>query len=345
MSTQKNQQEEEVDLGSLFAMMGRGISNLINFFVNIGKGVFHFIILCLLFIKENSVKLTVGTVIGIAIGVFMEFNSPARYVSTMLVEPNFKSTRQLYNNLEFYDGLIKQKDTVSLQKVFNLTKEEAGSLKKFEITPIRKANDIVTSYDNLISEVDTLALRGFTFKAFKNAFTDFDYRVHKIEVVAEKNNVFQKLDEAIIGSVVENKYFERVKSIINQNLNRTDSLYQQNLSQLDSLRMVYMNVMVEEAKKQSNGTTIDLGGDKKTTKELELFETYRKLNYDLKKIALEKSEKYEVINVLSNFQPVGTEIKEITKNLAFLLGVAGFGLMACILLIGKLNTYLNNYNK
>lgn len=345
MSTQKNQKEEEIDLGSLFAMIGRGISNLLNFIIGIFKEIFHFLILCLLFVKEHIVKLSIATIIGIAAGFFVEFNAPDKYVSTMLVEPNFKSTRQLYNNLEFYHGLIQQQDTASLQKVFNLSKEEAGSLKKFEITPIRKANDIVSSYNELILEVDSLALKGYSFEEFKNAFTDYDYKVHKIEVEAEQNNVFQKLDEVIIGSVIENKYFERVKSIINQNLNRTDSLYQQNLSQLDSLRMVYMNVLVEEAKKQTNGTNIDLGGEKETSKELELFETYRKLNYDLRKIAEERSEKYEVINVISNFQPVGTEIKGITKNFAFLLGCFGFGLMTFILLLGKLNQYLNNYKK
>ena len=40
-----------------------------------------------------------------------------------------------------------------------------------------------------------------------------------------------------------------------------------------------MEVMIEEAKKQTTGTSIDLGGEKRTTKELELFETNRKINF------------------------------------------------------------------
>ena len=106
-----------------------------------------------------------------------------------------------------------------------------------------------------------------------------------------------------------------------------------------------MNVMLEEAKKQTIGTSIDLGGEKRTTKELELFETNRQINNDLKNIADQKSSKYEVINVISNFQPVGYEVKGITKSYAFKLALLGIFLMVFILLLTKLNSYLNNYKK
>jgi hypothetical protein len=106
-----------------------------------------------------------------------------------------------------------------------------------------------------------------------------------------------------------------------------------------------MQVMLEEAKKQTTGTSIDLGGEKRTTKELELFESNRKINSDLRNIAFDKSEKYEVINVISNFQPIGSEIKGVTKNKAFQLAVLGALAMIFILILLKINSYLNNYKK
>jgi hypothetical protein len=42
MSTNQNKNEEEVDLGSLFVIIGKGFSNFFNFIVTIFKGVFHF---------------------------------------------------------------------------------------------------------------------------------------------------------------------------------------------------------------------------------------------------------------------------------------------------------------
>jgi hypothetical protein len=104
-----------------------------------------------------------------------------------------------------------------------------------------------------------------------------------------------------------------------------------------------MKVMIEEAKKQTSGTSIDFGGEKSKTKEIDLFETNRKINQDIEEIVIRKSTKYEVINVLSNFQPIGTKVKGITKNYVFILAILGAGLMIFWLLLRQLNTYLENY--
>jgi len=103
--------------------------------------------------------------------------------------------------------------------------------------------------------------------------------------------------------------------------------------------------MIEEAKKQSSGTNIDLGGTKRTTKELELFETNREINADLRGVVIDKSVKSEVINVISNFQPIGYQIKGLTKNYVFLLAALGAMLMILFLLLKQLNNYLDNYKK
>ncbi len=273
----------------------------------------------------------------------IEFNKTDLFEAELLLEPNFKSTRQLYNNVNYYNDLVKQEDIASLQQIFNLDENEAVSLKKFEIAPIQIDSDIINSYDDLILSVDTLTIKSYEYAAFKNSFTKYDYTIHKVTVKAEKNDVFDKLDEVIISSVVNNAYFNRLKKITNNNLNRTDSLYRQNLIQIDSLRKVYMKVMIEEAKKDLSGTSIDFGGQKTMTKEIDLYETNRKINEDLEEIIEKKSTKYEVINVLSNFQRIGTEVKGVTKNYVFLLGAFGAGLMILWLLLRQLNTYLENY--
>lgn len=347
MSTNQPQKnnEEEVDLGSLFIIIGRGFSKFFNFIGSIFKGLFHFFILVLIFLKENIVKIGIATLIGLIAGIILEVKTPSRYASELLLEPNFKSSLQLYNNVNYYNDLVKQKDTLKLQKTFNLTKEDAASLKKFEIEPLKIDTDIINAYNDLILDVDTLTIKSYKYEDFKASFTNYDYKFHKVTVIAGKSDVFDKLDDVIISSVVKNKYFNRLKELTNENLNRTDSVYKESLSQIDSLRKVYMQVMLDEAKKETSGTQIDLGGEKKTTKELELFERNRIINSDLSKIALDKSKKYEVINVISNFQPVGYEIKGITKNYAFQLGALGALLMIFYILLKQVNSYLNHYKK
>lgn len=344
-NTQNNKNEEEIDLSSLFVIIGKGFTKLFNFIGSIFKGIFHIFILILIFFKDNFIKIGIAGLIGLIIGIFIDIKIDKTYGSELLVEPNFKSARQLYANINFYNDLVKQKDTVFLEKVFNLSKEDATSLKKFTIEPIKVDNDIITAYDKLILDVDTLAIKSYKYENFKNTFTNFDYKVHKITVTATKNDVFKSLEDVIISSIVKNKYFNRLKELTNENLNRTDSLYKQNLTQLDSLRSVYMKVMLEEAKKISSGTNIDLGGEKGSAKELELFQTNRRINSDLKKLTEEKSEKYEILNIISSFQPIGTEVKGVLKDYKVQLALLFSGLMIVLIVLQRLNTYLNNYKK
>ena len=345
MSTNQTNNEEEVDLGSLFVIIGKGFSRFFNFIGNIFKGIFHGIILILIFLKNNIIKIGIAAILGGGIGAFLEVNKQELYGSDLSVKPNFKSARQLYNNIYYYNDLVKQKEIASLSEVFGLDKETAASLKKFTIEPIKTENDIIDSYNDFITSVDTTTVKSYAYDEFKLSFSELDYKVHQISVIAEKNNVFTSLGDVIISSVVKNEYFDRLKSLTNENLNRTDSLLRQNLGQIDSLRRVYMQVMIEEAKKQNNGTNIDLGGVKSTTKELELFETNRRINTELETVVEDKSEEYEVINVISNFQAVGYKMDGITKNYIFLLAVLGILIITFIQLIIQLNNFLNNYKK
>ena len=343
MSTNQKNNEEEVDLGSLFVIIGKGFSNFFNFIGNIFKGIFYYFISILIFLKENFVLIGSGALVGLVAGFILELNSTDTFESSMLVAPNFKSAQQLYNNVNYYNDLVKQKDTVRIQNTFNLDKESATSLKKFSIKPIINENDIINAYNDFVLEVDTATVSSYSFNAFKTTFTGLDYKVHEIHVISEKNDVFSKLSDAILSSVVENKYFNRVKKLSNENLDRIDVMYRENLLQIDSLRRVYMQVMLAESKKESTGTNIDLGSEKNTTKELELFDTNRKINKDIQKITVDKSQNYEVINLLSNFQPIGSEIKGVTQNKATQLAALGAVLMIFMLILIKVNTYLSNY--
>jgi len=150
MSTSQKNNEEEVDLGSLFVIIGKGFSNLFNFIGNIFVGIFHFIISILLFLKEHVIKIVIAAIIGLIAGLFLEVKTSKRYGSELLLEPNFESARQLYNNVNFYNDLVKQKDTLGLQEVFNIDKESAASLVKFEIEPLRLDADLIDLYNDLI---------------------------------------------------------------------------------------------------------------------------------------------------------------------------------------------------
>ena len=345
MSTKKQNNDEEVDLGSLFTVIGKGFKNFFNFIGNIFKGVFHRLILILLFLKLHFLKFSVAVLIGGIVGFFLESNKETKFSSNLIVKPNFESTQLLYENINYYNDLVKQQNTKHLASIFKIDTSKAAALRKFEITPLMNSNDIINAYDNFILEVDTLTVKSYDFDNFESSFTDFDYLVHNIEVQATVSDIFSELENTIINSIEKNTFFKKIKNLTKENLNTKDSILKANFIEVDSLRSVYMRAILEGAKNNSNGTNIDLGSKSNITKENDLFEIDRKIIYDLSQTYEDIATKSDVINIISNFKPEGSEIKGITKNLIFIMAVLGFLLTLFIILLIDLNKYLEDYKK
>ena len=89
-------------------------------------------------------------IFGAVIGLFLDFSIPKPYYSDMVVEPNFKSTQQLYSNVLFYHELVKQKETDQLASLLNISREEAKELKGFYVEPIRNENEKYDFFNSFI---------------------------------------------------------------------------------------------------------------------------------------------------------------------------------------------------
>ena len=345
MSTAKNNNEEEVDLGSLFVIIGKGFKKFFNFIGSIFKGAFHFLIITLLFFKEHLLKIFIAGLLGFIFGSYLDYTKGVIYESKMLVKPNFSSTKQLYSNILFYNDLVYQKEYELLMETFQINQEEAESLREFSIEALTNENDIVISYDQLALSVDTLAINDYDFQSFKKAFTSYDYFIHEIKVTSTQNKIFKKFDEIILSSILENDYFKKVKESENSNLDRSYNLYDKNISQIDTLRKVYEKVLLEDAKNSTSGTNINLSGEINEHADIELFKINRNLDSYLTEINEKKSDKDKIINVISSFQKVGNVSGGILKSSKFIYFSIGFIAMVFILLLMKLNTFLDKYNK
>jgi hypothetical protein len=142
MSTNQKNNEEEIDLGSLFVLIGKGFSKFFNFIGSIFKGIFNFLIIILIFFKQHFIKIAIAALVGVVAGVFLEVKKKDLYGSDLLVKPNFESTRQLYNNINYYNDLVRQKKTADLAEIFNLDESTAASFKRFTIDEVRQFLDL-----------------------------------------------------------------------------------------------------------------------------------------------------------------------------------------------------------
>ncbi len=346
MSANKKNTEEEVDLGSLFVIIGKGFSNFFNFIGSLFKNLFHLIILLLLFLRSHFVKFTIAAVIGGFSGAFFDFNKGKLYRSYLKVQPNFGSGEYLYTNIRYYNELVVHRNIEELMRIFNISEPEALSLKSFRIEDIEDPNDIVESYDKLVKAVDTLTIKNYPYQKFNKNFRITNYRTHVIYVDATDNKVFIKLGDVIISKVNENPYFKEVKKLNDENLNRLDSTLKNNLKQVDSLRKTYIRVMIEESKKDFKGTNIDLGNaanNRYSGNEIELFNVENQINSRLKAVSDQKARESQIINVITGFKPVGYEVNPLSRKYKVLGVLGALILMLGLILLKDLNKYLENY--
>jgi hypothetical protein len=343
MTNKSVHQEDEVDLGSLFRSIGRGFKNLFGAVGHLFSVIYHYFISVLIFLRKNVLPLGISLLLGALIGLFLDLSQPKLYSSTMVVEPNFKSAQQLYNNINFYHELVKQKDTILLADNLKISAYEASKLKGFYIEPIKNQNEKYELFDDFIQKVDTATIKKIDFKEFKRNFTDYDYKYHIIKVRSLDKNIFEKLSFPIISSIQNNNYFKNLKKINDENLTQNEKVLVKSLQAVDTLRKIYNEVLITEAKKAESSTNITLAQGAKKTDEIELFSESLKLNRDLVENNQEKAETMDILNVVSTFSKVGVKERSIFKMYTFIIGIAFFFLMLLLILLKRLNTFLTNY--
>ena len=305
-----NTSSEEIDRGQLFQLIGNAFKRFFQFIGNIFKGIFHILILFLLFLQKHFIKFVIVAVIGLALGIYLDKVRQPIYVSTMVVEPNFNSVQQLYNNINFYNELAEAEDSVALAEVLEISAHEAFFIKKFQVESYSDENQKVQLFDKFVRSLDSTTKKAIDMEKYLKNFNSMDARFHTITVRATNNMVAKKIQIPIIASISRNDYFQLQQSINDKNISLQDSLYKKQLMEVDSLQQLYKRVMVKEAERPMQGTNINLAeGGGMQNKELALINQVDLLKENLVLLNEERANKSRILNVISAFPRSGVEIK------------------------------------
>ena len=343
--TNKNT-SEEIDLGQLFQLIGRGFQKLFNFIGSILSGIFHAIITFLLFLQKNFVVLIIAVVVGAVGGFLADMYKTPKYISKMVVEPNFNSVQQLYNNIDFYNDLAMARDSLTLSRVLEISVSDAASIKKVFVDSYSDENQKIKLFDEFIRELDTTTVKALDYQSYLENFNSMDARFHQISIVATDDSTAKKVQPAIIASISANEYFKLQKRINDENLDLQENIYNQQLLEIDSLQQLYKRVLEKEAGKPMQGTSINLaenGGAQ--NKELELVQERDILKDRLVVLNKERANKTSILNVISDFPARGVKQKGFWRNYKFILPVLLLGLTVGLLALRELNRYLKTYNQ
>ncbi len=340
------QQSEEVDLGQLFRLIGNAFNRFFSFIASIFKGIFHIIILFLLFIQKHFIKFAIIGVLGFSVGFYLDTIKEPEFISTMVVEPNFNSVQQLYNNINFYNELAKAEDSITLAEALNISKNEAFSIKEFIVESYSDENQKVLLFDKFVRSLDTTTQKTIDMKAYLKNFNSFDARFHTISVIATDNSIAKKIQPSIISSISRNSYFNLQKDISDINIGLQDSIYNKQITEIDSLQLLYKRVMLKEAERPMEGTSIALGENGgKENKELSLINKMDELKFGLVELNEERANKSSILNIISDFPRKGVKVKGFLNNYKLLIPLLLIGITMFILGLLSLNSYLKNYKK
>ncbi len=337
---------DEIDLGQLFQLIGRGFQKLFNFIGAIFKGIFHGIILFLLFLQKNFILLVSAVVLGGVGGFLADLFKTPKYISRMVVEPNFNSVQQLYNNIDFYNDLAKAEDSVSLSNAFEITVTEAASIREVFVDSYSDENQKIRLFDEFIRELDTTTVKALDYESYLKNFNSLDARFHRISVIATDDKVAKKIQPAIVKSIAANDYFKLQKRINDENLDLQEKIYNQQLTEIDSLQLLYKTVLVKEADKPMQGTNINLAENGESqNKELALVQEREILKNRLVALNRERANKSSILNVISDFPIRGVEQRGFWNSYKFISPIAFLIITIIMLVIRNLNSYLKEYQK
>lgn len=348
MSTKENA-SEEIDLGQLFKLIGDGFNKLFRFIENICKGLFHVFIIFLLFIQKHFLKFMIVGLIGIGTGWYWDTVTDPIYRSSMIVQPNFNSTQQLYNNVEFYNDLAEEKAYKTLAASLKISDLEAQTIIKIEIEAFTDDNQKLKQFSNFVSTLDSTSRASLSYKDYLENFNNIQARFHKIELDSKNPEVAKKCQNAIVRSIENNKYFKTQKLTNDLNIKLSETNIDDQLKQVDSLKIFYQELKLLELKKPegTSETSINLSSDSKSLdrSEITLLDRSKRLNSEIQILNQRKANTENIVNVMSDFPDKGGRVNDLTTKKKVLLPIFLIAISLIILGMLSLNKYLGNYVK
>lgn len=348
MSTKENP-SEEIDLGQLFKLIANVFNKLFLFIRNVYHGIFHGIILFLLFIQKHFLKFVIVGTLGLVTGWILDAMGKPIYQSSMIVEPIFNSAQQLYNNIEFYNELAEEKDFNNLAAALKISSQEASSIKKVFIEAFSDDNQKLKQFSDFVAKLDSTSRANLSYKDYLENFNNINAKFHKVTIEALDSKVAKKSQNAIVRSISNNEYFRLQKTTNDLNLRLDDSIIRKQLKEVDSLKSFYQKLKLLDIQKEEVGsnTRINLSSENNDLdkSEITLLKESKALGKEILEINNKRANSKEIVNVISNFPDRAALLNDLFTQKKVLLPIAFIGLTFLILMVLRLNKYLKNYNQ
>lgn len=309
MSTTSNPQpSEEVDLGQLFKMIGNGFRRLFQFIGSIFNQLFLAFVWLVFFLKKRAIILLIAAAVGLALGLVLDKTSPPIYKSSISVKQNYPTGENLYGSIEYYNGLLKDRDYEVLGRVLGIGEEVSNKIVEFSIEPIITDNDRVVMFDKYITELDSLAASKVEYEVFIDNIEDYKHRNQQISIKSTTRANFKAVFTNIVDNINSNSFFKKEQAKDIFELEESKAAIEQALVQSDSLQRTYKRVLEQQTDAKSGaeiGITFEGDNDIDKTREYDLYLNDIRLRKELVDINRQLNDIENIVDAISSKQESG----------------------------------------
>ncbi|SDD72305.1 hypothetical protein SAMN05421636_101512 [Pricia antarctica] len=218
-------ESDEIDLGRLLNMVGRGFESL-----------FEGFLLLFLYLKKQIFWLLGLILLGLAIGFLLNSTVDKQLKTEVIVKPNFESKDYLYDVVDEIQANIVAKDTQFLNNIG----VDISDLRGFDISiePIEKKKE---DKDNIKDDNDYLEIlqnfkdQEFVSEVIKSEILDITVLTHRIKFLHKNPFNGQQVVGKILDYINANPYFVEMRTIHEKNAEDRIDRNKELIAQIDGL--------------------------------------------------------------------------------------------------------------
>lgn len=316
----KQNSSDEIDLGQLFHLIGRGFN-----------AIFHWFLRVYLYLKRNIFILIGLIILGFGVGFGLNRIISKKLKTEIIVRPQFESKNYLYDAVDEIQANIEAKDTLFFKSIgidaidFNGLQISIGRVVEEGTAETDiKYLELLQSFENTdaISDIVRAELQN------KSSFN------HRITIFYENSKFGKEFSGKVMEYLNSNKYFNRLLEIYLANSTERIEQNKKLLNQVDEIIANYSKKMtVENSNSGNDRIVLD---NQETVNITGLFDLKNELIKDIETKNLELLHNTEAIKIINFGKAQQVKKSFFGKNIVLLPSIF-VGLFFIISFLGYLN--------
>ena len=319
---QTNNNSDEIDLGHLFQMIGKGFNKIFRAFLKL-----------FLYFKKNALILLSLIVVGAGIGYGLNQIITKKLKTEVIVKPQMESKNYFYDVVDEIQANIKSKNIGFFQEI-GLDIEDLSGF-EISIAPVdggKKSSESEMKFLELLQSFENTDAVADIVRAELQNKSSFNHRITFFYKDAKEGKIFA---EKVMKYINSNNYFDGLIEIYRENAESRIEENKSLLNQVDELISNYAKKMTEN--KSISGTDRIVFDNEERINITGLFNLKNSLIKDVESKKLELTQRTEAIKVI-NFgktQEVRKTIYKKTIVMIPLLFLGGFFVISFLVYLNK----------